>query len=813
MTRHAFGTLFLILFGVSQMAAARTGSVSGRILSDAGMPVPFASVLLVRSSDSALMKSELTNEKGEYDLTPVGSGTYFIKTMLMGYKQERTDNFLIGDAQVTMPDIVLAQADNTLKEVAVRGQKQFVEVRADKIVVNVENSIVSAGGSVMDVLSHSPGVNVDQSDNISLKGKQGVNVMINGKIQPMTGADLAALLKSMPSNSVETIELISNPSAKYDAAGTAGIIDIKMKKDKKTGLNGSVNGTYAQGVYGKGSGGFSMNYRNKRVNVFAGFNESSRTGFNRLMLDRRFYSGGVFSGAYVQDNYFINRFVNGTGNVGVDYTLSKKTTIGAVLTGSYFTWYATGNNKADVIDSASQKTVSHFNTKSDAPNHFNNGAVNLNMRHTFDSTGKSISVDVDHAGYTNWGHQDYTTIYTDMTGATLHSPDVLHGEKSGITQISSVKADYLHPLKNNARFETGIKASYVIADNNPRFYNVIGGVYLPDASKTDHFIYEEHINAGYVNYNLDRSKWSTQLGLRAEQTVARGTNKTADTSFNRNYINLFPSGAVQRHIDANNDLGLTLSRRVTRPSYQQLNPFKYYLDPTTYTEGFPYLQPALAYSFELSHVYKQRLITTLSYVYTTNPITEVIQPSETEAKVTVQTNKNLTSMSWYGLSGSYQLKLTKWWNNITNGNVYYANYTGNIAGTYLNKGNTTFDINTTNTFLLPMNWSGELSFNYQAPQVYGYMVLRPTWMLNAGVQKNLFNKKATLKLNVTDIFRHGYPAATSYYADYVESFVAVRDTRQASISFTYRFGKRTVPPVMKHSGGAEDEKQRAGQGA
>lgn len=785
--------------------------INGKIINDAGKPVSLASVILLRASDSSLVKGELTNDQGAYEFAAITEGTYLLKVSLIGYQPYTSDKFTLS-GKTARPDITLHSTGKELKEVAVRAQKQFIEVHADKLVVNVENSIVNAGGSVLDVLSRSPGVNVDQNDNISLKGKPGVNIMINGKIQPLDGADLANMLKSMPSNSVETIELIANPSAKYDAAGTGGIINIKMKKDNRTGLNGTVNASYAQGIYGKSSAGFNMNYRNKHLNFFAGFNHADRDGFNHLMLNRQFYVNGTYAGAYVQDNHFVNRYHTNVGSFGMDYNASPKTVVGFVLGGNYFAIESTGDNHADIIDSATKVPVSHFSTLSNAPNQFGSYSANLNLRHTFDSSGKTLTADLDYAGYNNNGHQDYNTIYTDLGQNPIGARTTLHGERWGLTQIASVKADYTQPFKGNARLEAGFKSSYVIANNNPRFYNVSGGSSVLDTTKTNHFIYNENINAAYFTLSKDWTKWSTQIGLRAEQTVANGDNKTSDTSFSRNYINFFPSLALQRHLNADNDIGVTLSRRIARPTYQQLNPFKYFLDPTTYTEGYPYLQPALSYSAELTHSFKQKFITTLSYVITTNPLIEVIQPSETETKVTIQVTKNLTRMSYYGASGSYQFKFTNWWNNTSNVNVYYANYEGNIAGSALNKGTATFDVNTINSFVLPGSWSAELSFNYQAPQLYGYMFLRRTWMLNAGIQKNLFDKKATIRANVTDIFWHGYPSATSDYNNYTEFFVAQRDTRQVSISFTYRFGKRTVPPSRRHSGGAEDEKSRAGQG-
>ncbi len=807
--------LFMSLVLCSQNAAARTGGISGRVLDGMGKPVVFASVLLLHEGDSALIKTEITNEKGEYELTPVANGNYYVKVMAMSYGNYVSEKVEINNNDIPLADILLELKGGELKEISVRGQKPFVEIHADKLVVNVENSIVNAGSSVLDVIARSPGVTVDQNDNISLKGKQGVNVMINGKMQPISAQEQGNLLKSMPSASVESIELISNPSSKYDAAGTAGIINIKMKKDKKMGLNGSINANYAQGIYGKTNGGFNLNYRNKRFNLFANYNHSYREGFNHLTLQRNFYENGTFAGAYDQDNNYLYRITGDIAGIGVDYNLSSKTIVGVALNGNTTDFRRDGMNYSNVID-ASHKVASRFSTENSSPNNWYNYAVNLNLRHTFDSTGRTLAVDADYARYPSTGTQDFTTNFYDTLGKIDSLPQMLHGSQEGNTQIRSFKADYTHPLSNSAKFEAGIKVSYVTADNDLRFFNYMHrtGQYEPDTTKTYHFIYNENINAAYVNFSKDWPKWSTQIGIRAEQTVAKGEDLTSDSTFRRNYIQPFPSLAVQRHITPDNDLGITLSRRIERPNYEQLNPFKFYLDPTTYKAGYPYLNPALSYAVELSYVYKQKFITTLNYTITNSPLTEVIQPSPTETKVTIQTTKNLISMAYYGINGSYQFSFYKWWNNTTNVNIYYSQYTGDIAGTNLNAGRGTFDINTNNSFILPKNFSAELSGFYQAPQQYGYMSLRPQWMLNIGIQKNLFDKRATVRLNATDIFWRGYPSATSHYNDYVEFFIAKRDTRQVSLSFTYRFGKRTVPPSMRHHGGAEDEKRRiGGQGA
>jgi hypothetical protein len=369
-------------------------------------------------------------------------------------------------------------------------------------------------------------------------------------------------------------------------------------------------------------------------------------------------------------------------------------------------------------------------------------------------------------------------------------------------------------MKGKSRLELGLKSSFVTADNEPLFFE--NKSEIPDPLRSNHFIYNENINAAYVNGNKEWEKWSAQVGLRMENTSIRleQTAVAQSDSTSYSYTQLFPSFAIQYHLTPVHDLGLTLSRRIERPNYQQLNPFKYYIDRTTYREGYPYLKPASFYSVELSHTYKQKFLTTLTYGINYGIITEVIQPSDSkgETKVTVQTNKNLDRMLFIGLSGAYPFQVTKWWNNVTNYNIYYARYEGNIANTPLRNGRPTFDFNTTNTFILPKNYSAELGGFYQHSQLYGYMDVRPVWMLNLGVQKNFLEKRATLRLNVQDIFWTGYPGATSTYTGYQEDFVAERETRQVTIAFTYRFGNKSVAPSRRRTGGAEDEKRRAGTG-
>jgi hypothetical protein len=810
MKNSLFHVVFVLLLLVTGTAVARTGSISGKVSDDAEKPVSFASVILLHAADSSLVKTALTSDNGEYDLAPVANGIYFIKVMLMGYETYVSENLTVTDNTIPLPEIRIHQSDSKLQEVTVSAQKPFIEVHPDKLVVNVENSIVSAGNSALDILAKSPGVTVDQNDNISLKGKQGVNVMIDGRTVPVSAADLANMLKSMPSNSIDKIEIISNPSAKYDAAGTAGIINIKTKKDNKTGLNGSVNGSYGQGVYQKENAGFNLNYLENKVNVYLNYNSNYRVGFSHIDWDREYYSNGALNGSYVQDNYSVLQFHTNIASAGVDYNLTSKTTLGASVTGENFYLGTKGYYFARVLNPANQLD-STFATNNTSSGNWNNYAPNVHFKHTFDSSGQELSVDLDYARYWNKNYQDFTTNYYLPDGMETGSPYVLHGDISGITQIRSLKADYVKPFKNGISFESGIKTSFVTADNQPKFYNRSNDTSIYDPTKSDHFIYYENINAAYVNASKDWKKYSAQFGLRAEQTIVSGLELITGETFEKKYVHLFPSFAVQDHLNADNDLGVTLSRRIERPGYDDLNPYKFFVDPSTYKVGNPYLNPALTYSGELSHVYKQRFITTLSYSVTDNVITEVIKPSTTQDRVTIQTKDNLATMHYVGVSGAYTTPIFKWWTNITNFDAYYAQYQGNLANTNLNAGKPTFDINTSNKFTMPKDWSAELTVFYQAAQVYGFLNLSQISMFNAGVQKNMFDKRLTIRLNANDIFWHGNENGSSYFTNYSEVFTAHHDTRQVAVSLTYRFGKKSVAPVHKHSGGAEEEKRRAAE--
>lgn len=807
---HHWLIKFLLILLLNIPLLVNAHNITGKVADGDGTAVATASVVLLNAGNNALVKSEISDEAGAFTFSEIGDGVYLIKITALGYAPYSSEKISVAGQDVALRQITLGSKNNNLKEVTVREQKQLIEIHADKVVVNVENSIVNAGSSAMEILGRSPGVSVDQNDNISIKGKQGVNVMIDGKQMAVSGADLANILKAIPSNQVKQIEVISNPGARYDAAGTAGIINIVTKRDQKMGINGSVNAAYAQGVYPKYSAGGNLNFRNKKLSSYVSYNFSRRWWFNHLKLDRKFYDANdALQFSYVQDNFMKMPMNNHSGSFGLDYSVTDKTIIGVAATAGTTGFNQAAANRSLALD-GNNDVIYNFNTLGKHRQDYYNYSANANLRQRYNDLGRQLSVDIDYARYWSQSNQNFETEYIKPDG-TEYQPDYfMRSDLSGITQIRSAKADYVHPVNEKMKFEAGVKSSYVTSDNEPLFYEKTTGDFALDIKRSNHFLYKENINAGYVNMNKEWTKWSTQIGLRLENTNVTADQVTLDSTYEISYTQLFPSFAIQRNLNEQHDLGLTLSRRIERPNYQQLNPFKYFIDNTTYRAGYPYLRPALTYAVEMSHTFKKKFLTTLSYSTTDDNITEVIQPSDTEDSITVQINKNLARMDYYSLSLAYPFQFTRWWSNVTNAVLYYAHYTGFIANTSLSNGAPAFQLNITNNFTLPKGFRAELGGWYQSRQIYGFMDMKPMWALNAGVQKSLMNDKATLRLNVQDLFWTSPPRATSVYNSYREDFVVNRETRQVSISFNYRFGNSKLQPARRRSGGAEDEKNRVG---
>jgi hypothetical protein len=800
--------LVLLLFFASRPLLAQN-RLSGTVTGADGKPQPDVIIQLLKASDSSLVKSEFSALDGSYLFAGVPEGGYLLQLSNAGSTPQLSGPLEVrGDVT---HHVALRSPGASLQEVQVTTRKPYIERSKGKVLLNVENSINADGSSAYEILEKAPGVRIDNNDNISLSGKPGTVIYIDGKPSPMTGADLANYLRGINSSSIEKIELISNPSSKFDASGSS-VINIRLKKDRKVGTNGSANVFYGQGVYPKAGGSVSLNHRDKKVNVFGSYNYSNRRAFSRLQLERRFSLADSFTGAYVQDNMLKFDFNTHVARAGVDFYANRKNTFGVLASGVDTRFNPNGENISEVYDHNNTMS-SLFGTSNRSRDHWHNFALNFNYNHVFDSLGSELSTDLDYAKYGNETEQNFTTRYYDLKRVEYARPYLLYGDLGGSLDIYSIKNDLTKVFAGGLRIEGGHKSSYVVADNQLSFFDRSYGTDIFDSTKSNHFIYHENINAAYVNLSKDIRKWSVQAGLRVEHTAVTGEQLVYSQRFSRNYAQLFPSGVVTYKQNDNHSLELSFSRRIRRPSYEQLNPFKFYLDPTTYKEGNPYLRPEITESAELTHIWRQKISTALSYSRTHDNIIETIAPLQDNSRVTVQSNRNLAKVEVYSFNFSVPLEIRKWWYTSTSLNVYYALYSGNIANTPLvNRGNLVGVVNTSNTFNLNKKWSVEVSGNYNSREIYAYDVIRPRWFVNAGVQCRLWNNKGVLRLNVNDIFYTNRISARVQYTGYTEYFLVRRDTRVATVSFTWKFGKATVPAAKRRQGGAEDLKERAGKG-
>ena len=810
-------SIFTVLSALVNAQTANSGNITVAIKNEKHNAIENATVALIKSKDSTLFKLDITNDKGIAEFEHVPFGSYFIKATMVNHVTGYSAPFNISPGNKSEVTVLLNQKASEMKEVVVAVKKPFIQKLSDRIVVNVDNSIINAGSSAMDVLERSPGVNIDQNDVISLRGKQGVIIMIDGKTTPMSGTDLANYLRGLPSDAIDRIDIITNPSAKYDAAGNSGIIDIHMKKDQRLGANGSITAGYGQGVYPKSNAGMNFNYRNKKVNVFGNYNYAYRKGLNHLILDRNFYTHGVFDGEDKKDNYTTFPLNFHVARLGADFFMDKKTIIGFVVNSNFVNYHNFNTNNSTVIDN--QKNPSYtFQTHENSTSGNDNTVGNVNFKHTFDSTGKELTADIDCGVYHSNALTNNSTDYYNLDGSKMQPSYILLGNQNGKLTLKTAKADYANPFKSGAKLEGGFKTSDVSSDNDAKFFDASNGTPQNDTTKTNHFLYEEFNNAGYVNFSKEYKKFNAQLGLRGEQTILKTHQEKGDIHFDSSYFQLFPSAFFNYKINKDQTLGVSVSRRIDRPNYGLLNPFLFLIDVSTYNTGNTGLLPQFTWSYELNYTVKNFNFA-LSYSHTKDVLNIAIAKFKdvfpnshfADSNITVEIPVNLETSDYVGLSVSAPVHLTSWWNMINNADFYYNHFRGNLGGSALNSGAPAANVKTNNNFAFKKGWTAELNASFNSGGRYGYMVARPQWALSPGVQKTILKNKGTLRFNVTDVFWTNLPKAViTYPGKYIERWHAFRESRVGTLTFTYRFGKSTVQGARRRTTGSEEERQRAG---
>ncbi|QES87800.1 TonB-dependent receptor [Rhizosphaericola mali] len=805
-------TIYICCFGML-INYANAQTITGNVKSATGN-VDHASINLISTKDSSIIKASLTNDSGVFKIQAPTIGAYKIQVQSLGYKDFYSDSINLKKGSVfNLPEIYLTNTAADLTAVAVSTKKPFIEQKIDKTVVNIANSIVAVGNTVWDVLDKVPGVVVDNGNNrVNLQGKSGVMIYIDGKNTYLSGDQLANLLKSMDASTIQTIEVMTHPSAQYDAAGNAGIINIVTKKNKAKGFNGSLTTGYGQGRFARQNIGGDMNYRNGKLNLYGNYSFYNGKSWNSNYINRDFAESTTTSAVNSPQNaYNVSKWKSHNFKVGADYYLDSTNTIGVMVNGVINPNSEKGNNTTKFL--SNNQLDSTAVTNSNSSGKWNSMTYDVNYKHDLDNNGAYIMGDFAYSRFNSKSDQYYETSKYDAENNLLPSIDGLNplnriGNLPSLINIKTGKIDFSKPLKNKAKIEAGLKSSYVTSDNDVHYYNQIDNNYVVDSTITNHFKYTENINAAYVNYNQEFEKgWSIQLGLRGEQTVSKGHQYSNDSTVHRNYFKLFPTVFIQKKIKENHTLGFTYNRRIDRPDYQDLNPFLYYLDPYTYSQGNPFLQPQITNSGEVSYAYKTWLVTSLNYTHTSDVISDVLIQDDA-TKVTYQTKQNVNTTKNITLTTSLNFNVTKWW-STNNSIILMRNY---IDGSYLdapvNLRKNTLIYNGTNTFTLPKGFKAELSGNYHSALIWGLFDIKPQYQINTGIQKNIFNNNATIKVNVNDIFRMQKSNVNINYGN-INTYVSNRwDSRRVNISFTWRFKKGKIQTRSHNNTAADDESSR-----
>jgi outer membrane receptor protein involved in Fe transport len=795
-----------LLFAGSAFAQAPP-AVKGNVKDGSGKPLQSVTVSLLNAADSSLVKTDITDNKGEFEINSSKEGNFLLSYSSVGFEQQYSAVFeKKAGQQVTAKSVSLQNSSGKLKEVTIVARKPMFEVKADKTVFNVEASINAQGSNALELLQKSPGVQVDNNDNISMKGKTGVKVYIDGKMMQLDTKDLAAYLRSINSNDIEAIEMISNPSAKYDASGNAGIVNIRLKKNKRFGTNGSVNVGFVQGVTPKGNGSVNLNYRDKKINVFG--NVGGNIGMNRNEINiYRIQNDTLYDQSTVMksDDKSVNI------KAGVDFFINNKNTIGVMATSNFSKTNWGSDSRAFVSYNPTgvhQYDLVALNT---VPGKRTNANFNLNYRYA-DTSGREINFDADYGIFNGRGNstQPNSYEYTDPSKNSIvtnrnNTPTDIH--------IYTAKVDAEQKF-GKGKLGYGAKVSFVNTKNTFDFFQDTA-LDKPrfDPDRSSRFTYKENVNAAYINYQQQlNQKWSLQIGVRGEQTNSDGklirANGDIDSNdrVKRNYFNLFPSTAITWNINQKHSLNLTYSRRIDRPTYQDLNPFENKLDELTYERGNPFLKPQYTHNIELTHTLNGMINTTIGY---SNVSDYATQATDTIKNATYVQQKNLAKQQILSFNIGSPLPIKPWWNGYVNLWVNDQIFDGKIGQNEVHQSVLSYGAYMQHSFTFGKNYTAEISGWFSGPSVWGgTWQTKPQGNMDIGVQKQILQKRASIKASFTDVFFTSPWSAVNDFGGVYLKANGNWESRTFRLNFTWRFGSNQIKESRDRKTGLESEAKR-----
>jgi iron complex outermembrane recepter protein len=791
MTRIVLSYTLILLFILFNIAQAQT-KVIGKLLNSENQAVAYATVAIIKTSDSSVVKGNYTDENGIFEFEKVGPGSYLIKAMAVGIGKKNSPAFEIkeGQTELKLEGIIFAKSSVELKTVEVSAVKPLIEFKNGMTILNVDNTTLAAGNTAYDILKRAPGVNIDNNNNISIQGKQGVKVLIDGRMQQLSLDQLANMLKSMNAEGIDKIEVMKNPSSKYDAEGTSGIIQIKTKKAKLIGFNGNVATGMNKGNLLGGNGSVSLNYKGEKFSIFSNISAMERNRKSETSLNRKV--GSIINPLiFDQKSDEIEKTQSLGYKIGTDWYVNDKTTLGLVYDGGIGTVLNDGNNKTNI---KGNNTVGfdHLIALSNAPNNWTNNNLNFNGVHTFDTNDTKLDFSIDYTKYIDKANNKYSNRFYTNSNTEIDSlyPNIYANKTNSDINIVTGALNFNKKLNKKLNLETGVKYSNVETINNLLFErkDTLSENYYNDKRYSNDFTYTERVAAGYVNFQQEIPNGSIQIGLRGENTNAIGFNKTSGEKVNRGYFQLFPNVSIDYGKSENHKFQLSYSRRINRPDYNQLNPFKFYLDQYTASEGNPFLNPEKSHNGSFTYIFKQFLYNTLSY-QRTEDVMQQFTVQDDATKETKQVTRNIAASNNYAYNVFAYIPVQKWWTSQINLTGWYMDFEGNIGGVNYKKGKPGWQLNVSNEIILPKNFTAEINGQYTSSLLWGVFQLKDQGSIDLGLKKSFWDNKASLKVGVSDLLFTDITRVNVKFENQDFYFRKLNDTRRIRLSFTYNFGK------------------------
>jgi len=782
-------------------------TISGTIMESPNTPVAFVTVILL-DQDSSIAKLEYTGDDGKFSFTNVTPGEYMLKTNNMTYKPFVSKTFSLASGQALhYPVIQLEEIITELESIEVTATRPLVEVQPDKTVFNVQNSANAAGNDALELMRKAPGIVLDNNDNIILQGKSGVRIYIDGKPSYLSGDDLTSMLRNMSSDQIEKIEIITNPSARYEAEGNAGIINIVLKKNQNLGFNGKLSGLAGYSGYNRLNGSSNFNYRNERSNIYGNYTYHDFEGGGNTNLLKQ------LNGFELDQNQKYDW--NNKGHdvrTGLDYFISDSQTFGAVFQGNF-----SSNNNSEYsrtpIGTIGSGTIDNILVAENRRNsHTDNMKLNLNYQ-IKGQNGQSFNLDADYGYYSmvRDGFQPnyyYNPEESDITDTRIFSDDM-----STQIDIRTLKGDYETKMLNG-KFSGGFKFSNINTTNRYGFFNHEGEQIRLDIDRSSDFDYTETIYAGYSSFaGKIGEKWSYNAGLRVEHTESHGIltshKQTHDENVKRSYTNAFPSGGMALKLNDINSFSLNYSRRIKRPNYHHLNPFEFKIDELTFRRGNPFLNPQYTHNLQLTHAFMHKLNTTLSYSHTSDYFAQITEIAGEKSGMISQ--QNIADAATYSMNMSYNADFTKWWSIFTNLSAYHNSYATDYNSIDISLDATSYNIYLQHNFLLPADLKLEVSGWYNSPSIWGgTFETDAMWSMDMGVKHSFFDDKAMLSLSLQDIFKSQGWQGVSDYGGLRVNGNGQWDSRRIQIKLDINIGNQKVKKARNRNTGLEEESERLG---